>query len=1063
MKRNSTKNRLLMVFLLVATASNLILAQKQNISGKITDPTGQALPGVSIMVKGSNMGTTSNAEGTFKLNNVDQSNTLVISAIGFGTIERLLGSQTELNISLTEDTKILSEVVVTALGIQKEKRNLAFATQGVKGNDLVKAREPNPISGLIGKVAGLSVGASAEILRAPQVLLRGGRPLYVVDGLPINSDTWNINPDDIEMIDVLKGPSGTALYGFRAQNGVIMIQTKKGSKDSRGFSVEFNTTAMVDKGFIALPQVQDLYGPGDHGIYEFVDGKGGGKNDGDYDVWGPKFDGKLLPQYDSPIDPTTGKRTATPWLARGANNLQRFLETGVLSNNNLAVASHTDRADLRFSLSHNYQKGIVPNTKLNITNFNTSLGYSFTEKLRFESSINFNRQYTPNIPDVNYGPNSLIYNMIIWGGADWNIDDMKNYWQPGKEGVQQIYAEYQRYNNPWFTVKEWLRGHYKNDVFGHSSLKYSFSKNLSAQLRTQITTYDLLRTEKMPYSATSYGREEARGDYREDKRNLFENNTDALITFGPKFGDINLNVSVGASLRNFKYGSSYASTDYLNVPGVYNFANSRNPVRIFNYDALMRVLSGYYTADVAFSKYANLSLTGRWDKTSTLPEGNNVGFYPSAGLSSVLSDYTKLPSAISFLKLRASYALVKEAFTSATIGAAGFPIGYGDNYQTSYDGPSYGTTVAYNISRPYNNEAAAYFSGALVDPNIQPSARTNYEAGLEMKFIKNRIGLDITYFKYLDGPRIFGLTLPESTGYGSLTTNGIKTERKGFEIAIQGNPIQSRSGLNWDVLFNWSNYQEYLREVHGNQTVLNQFYKVGDRLDRYFGRAFVRTPDGKIINDASGRPIYNPVAQFLGNTNPDWAFGLYNKFTYKAFTFGFQFDGRIGGVIENYIQKQTFRGGRNIQTVQGAMGIAREQDTKGIKTWVGNGVSISEGTIKYDVDGNVTNYNELKFAPNTTATFLQDYISRYYNSNEGNMVSRSFVKLRELQIGYSIPAYMLGKVAKSATVSIVGRNLLYFAKPKDVDVEQFVGYDTRTSSLQSPTMRRYGVNLNFVF
>ncbi|NBB19295.1 SusC/RagA family TonB-linked outer membrane protein [Runella sp. CRIBMP] len=1065
--QNLGKSFWVSLFILTLSVASSLLAQEITVQGRITDAENNApLPGVSVVVKGTNRGTNTDGEGRYRLS-VAPNSTLVFSFVGYNAQEISVGNRSTLDLKMAQDLKQLQEVVVTALGIQKDKKTLAFATQSVKGSDLIKAREPNPINSLIGKVAGLNVGASAELLRAPQVSLRGGRPLYVVDGIPINSDTWNISPDDIESMDVLKGPSGTALYGFRAQNGVIMITTKKGSKDKRGFAVDVNSSTMFDNGFISMPRVQDQYGPGDHGKYAFVDGRGGGVNDGDYDIWGPPLDGRLLTQYDSPIDPATGKRIPTPWLPRGANNLQRFVRTGILSNNNVSVSASNDKADLRVSLSHQYQRGIIPNTQLNITNLNTSFGYSFSKKLRFESTINYSRQYTPNIPDVDYGPNSLIYNSIIWGGADWNVDDMKQLWQPGKEGVQQIYAEYQRYNNPWFVVKEWLRGHYKNDIYAYALGKYQITDYLNAQIRTQVTTYDILRTEKMPYSATSYGREEARGDYREDRRSLWENNTDALVNFDKEVAkNITVRASVGASMRLFRYNSNFASTDYLNVPGVYSFSNSRNPVQAYNFAAYMKVLSGYYSADVSLSKYANLSVTGRWDKTSTLPSGRNVGFYPSVGLTTVISDYVKLPDAITFLKLRASFARVKEAFTQATIGVPpNTPVPYGANYTSSYDGPSYGTTVAYSISRPYNNEAAAYYSTRLVDPNIQPSTRTNYEGGLEMKFMNNRLGLDVTYFNYLDGPQIFGLTLPESTGYGALTTNGIKTQRKGLEIAVSGNVLKSSTGLNWDILANWSTWQETLKEIYGSQTRLNQFYKIGDRMDAYYGRAFVRTQDGQIVNDASGRPIYNPVNQFLGYTNPDWTFGFQNKFSYKNFNFSFQFDGRVGGVIENYIQKQTFRGGRHQATVEGAMGIARLADTQGQKTWVGEGVVLTGGTIKYDPDGLVTNYGELNFTPmsSANATFLQDWISRYYNSNEGNMINRTFVKLRELQVGYSLPAGLLGKNIKQATISLVGRNLLYFAHSKDLDVEQFVNYTDRGSSLQTPTMRRYGININFTF
>lgn len=1068
------------------TCATTASAQERLIQGTVTGADdNQPLPGVAVRIKGTTRGLSTDAQGQYRIASTSPDDVLIFSYVGYATKEVPVGAQTTVNVSLPPDNAMLSEVVVTSLGITKARRDLTYATQGVKGADLLRAREPNPVNALVGRVAGLSVGASAELLRAPQVFLRGGRPLFVVDGVPILSDTYNVNPDDIESFEVVKGPSGSALYGSRATNGVILITTKKGTKDQRGFAVDFNSSQMLESGFIAIPKVQDEYGPGDHGKYAFVDGRGGGLNDGDYDVWGPRFEGQLIPQYDSPIDPATGQRIPTPWTARGKDNLRRFLQNGVLSTNSVSVASSTANTDLRFGLTHQYQRGLVPNTGLSSTTFSATLGQQFSKRVRFESNFNFSRQYSDNYPDVNYGPNSLIYNSVIWAGADWNVDDMKQLWQPGKEGLQQIYAEYQRYNNPWFVTKEWLRGHYNNQYNGYALMRFDLVENLQLQARTQVTGYNLLRTEKMPFSATSYGREEARGDYREDRRDLLENNTDLLLTYNRSFArDVSIRAVVGGAGRVFRYTGNWASTDYLNVPGVYNFANSRNPVRAANFNAQMQVISALYSLDVNLSKYANLAFTGRWDKNSTLPPGRNVFFYPSAGVSTVVSDYVQLPQAVSFLKLRASYANVKDAFTRSTIGTAfdalgtqsststtpsfSNPLGYGQTFSSPYDGPSYGTTVAYNISRPYNNEAAGYFANALVDPNLNPSSRTNFEAGAEVRFLKNRLAVDMAYFSYLDGPRLFNLTLPEPTGYTSLTTNGIKSTRRGFEIAVTGTALKSARGLNWDVTLNWSTYQERLKEIYGTQTRLNQFYEVGDRLDKYFGRAFLRSPDGQIVNDASGRPVYNPVNRFLGYTNPDWAFGFINRFSYRDFFLNVQFDGRVGGVIENYIQKQTFRGGRHIETVQGDMGVARLNDYKGIKSWVGPGVVLTSGTVQYDPDGNVLNYGELKFEPMsaTYQTFLQDWISRYYNSNEANMMSRSFAKLREVTLGYAVPASALqGRFGfiKGASFALVGRNLLYFAAKKDLDVEQFVDYNERGSSLQTPTTRRFGVNVNLIF
>ena len=552
------------VFAMITCSGLVTLAQSRTVSGTVVSANDNAtVPGVSIRLKGSSKGTTSSADGKFSIQ-VGDNAILQFSMIGFAAKEVSVGTQSTINVALITDEKQLQEVVVTALGIKKDVRKIGVAIQTVDGSSLVKSREPNAINALAGKVAGLTIGAQPELLRKPNISLRGNSTvLYVVDGVPINSDTWNISPDDIETYSVLKGASASALYGFRGKNGAILITTKRGSKDKRGFSVEVNSSTMMEKGFYAIPEVQDEYGPGDHGAYAFGDGKGGGLNDGDYDGgWGPRFNGQLIPQYDSPVDPITGVRQGTPWIARGKDNLKRFLETGVLSTNNISVSATGEKYNLRFSTSHIYQKGIVPNTKLNISNFNVTADYKFSNKLKFESNLQYNRQYTPNIPDVNYGPNSIIYNIVYWAGADWNVADMRNYWQAGKEGTQQIYAEYQRYNNPYFMSYEWLRGHYKNDVVGQASLRYQVADGLEVLGRTQVTTWDMVRTEKFPYSAGTYGRDERRGDYREDRRSLFENNTELLLTYDKDlFSGLNTKVTAGASMRTFQYRSIYGTTD----------------------------------------------------------------------------------------------------------------------------------------------------------------------------------------------------------------------------------------------------------------------------------------------------------------------------------------------------------------------------------------------------------------------------------------------------------------------------------------------------------------------
>ncbi len=1046
---------------------NILFAQKANIEGMVKSSTGEPLSGATVLVKGSTNGTLTDEKGHFTIK-AEPKDVLAGSFIGFVPSETVVGNQKVINLTLSEVKEQLSEVVITALGIEKQKSTIGFAVEDIKGSELVKAREPNPINALTGKIAGLTVGSSTEMLGAPTVLLRGFTPLYVVDGVPVQTDTWDLNPDDIETYTVLKGPAAAALYGSRGQYGAIQITTKRGSKDKRGFNAEFNSSTMFEAGFIALPHTQDLYGPGDHGVYAFGDGKGGngGLNDADYDIWGPALNGQLIPQYDSPV--VNGVRTATPWIARGKDNLKRFLQTGSLSTNSFSFGATNGKGDIRMSASHSYQKGMVPNTELNMTNFNLSGGYNITPKLRVDANLAYGRQYTPNTPDVTYGPNSVIYNITVWGGADWNIADMRNYWQPGKEGIQSNYEEYTRYHNPYFMSYEWLRGHYKNDLKGYASLSYKFNNYLNFQVRTAVTTYDLFRSEKMPFSAHPYGREQALGDYREDKRNLFENNTDALLSYDqyvlPK---LSVHATVGGNIRTYEFRSSFATTDYLNVPGWYNLSNSKNPVKSYNFFAPMQVISAYATADFTYDDFATISLTGRNDKNSTLPTANNSYFYPSVSGSLEMSKLVKIPAVKSW-KIRGSYANVGSALTARQIGTTDVTLGlgvlgYGTTYYSPYDGPTYQNSSSYSSSLIQGLASASYTSN-ISNPKLKPSSSSAWEAGTDVGMLDNKLRFDFTVFSSIDGPQIFNLPISGATGFASALVNGIKVQRKGFEFTIAGTPFKNKDGFSWDISANYSTYQQYLKEIYPGVEKLNRYLKVGDRMDKLYSSAFVRTQDGKIINDGSGRPIRNSVAQYMGNANYDFTAAINNTLSYKNFSLRFQFDGRFGGKIQDYVEKKTFQGGRNIATVQGAMGIARLNDTKGIKSYIGEGVQVSNSTaITYDSDGKVTNYSQLQFTPNTTATYLQDYLSRWSGTDEATIISRTFVKLREVVLTYTLPKqYLNGTFINQASISFVGRNLLYFAAKTDIDIEQYAGTNFG-SDLQTPTQRRIGFNLNFTF
>ena len=1080
-------------------------------SGKIiSSEDGSPMPGVNVLVKGTTNGTVTDADGNFQISGAGTNDVIVISFVGFATQEITVGERTTLKVTLAPDAKQLQEVVVTALGIEKDAAKLGYAQQKVQGADLVKAREPNPMNSLVGKVAGLTVGASSEMLGRPQLVLRGETSLLItVDGVPVVSDTWNISPDDIESYTVLKGPAAAALYGSRGQNGAIMIITKKGAKDKRGFSIDVNSSTMVDKGFLTIPKVQNEYGGGEYNTYRFGDddfGQKNGWNQNDYDVWGPRLNGQLISQYDSPIDPATGIRTPTPYIPRGKDNLQRYLRSGILSTNNVALSASGDKYDMRASVSHSYQQGIVPNTDLNINNFNISLGYNFTPQLRLESNLNYSRQYSDNIPDVNYGPNSMIYNIDVWSGADWDINSLKNYWQPGKVGVQQYNFEYVRYNNPWFQAYEWLRGHRKTDIYGYVSLKYKITDWLSAAMRTQLTSWDVLRTEKFPFSASAYNRDQKLGDYREDRRSLFENNTDLLLNINKNITpDFNISGLVGGNLRTYYYNSSYVTTDYLNVPNVYNFGNSKNPVKAYNYTAPMQVGSGYYSFDFSYKHYVTLSTTGRADKFSNLNDGYNFGFYPSVGVASVVSDYVKFPEVISFVKVRGSYANVRNTNTQSSIGPAwsaitagndgtplnsgkGNPLSYGDVYTSAYDGPNYGTSQdTYIITRPYNNQPAAYYTLTKSNSKSQTSANGTTEVGAAIKFLDNRIGLDVNYFDAITGPGIIRKQVSDASGFQRAFINGVKTEKKGWEVSMSGTPIKSSSGFTWNVLANWSTYIERYKEFYDGLTSVNGgsinadsriTYKIGDRVDGNYGYKFYRDGAGNIIHKSNGDIFRdNLVAQKLGNYNPDWVWSIVNTVSYKNFSLNFQFDGRVGGVGQDYVYKKLLQGGREISTVQGAYGVARLAEFNANPTndpnkapaavYTGVGVALDPSSPLPSIDpvtGQITNEGALTLVPNTTPYTLQDYIGTETKFDERYLISKTFVKLRQVTLTYNIPSAILSRYGvRAASISFVGRNLLYFSKRTDIDWDSFIGTYTSAQDLRSPTLRRYGVNINLTF
>ncbi len=1100
----SKKITLCMGVLLAITLLPLFSLAQKIITGHVLSKADQSpIPGVSVIIKGTRIGTSTSVDGSFSIK-AKEGDVLIVSGVGVTRTEQEVNGAA-LTISVAADARELNQVVVTATGIRKEARRLGYALQTIDASTLTQAREADPVNALKGQAAGLEINVNSEVGHPAGVIMRGenaaiDQPIFVVDGVPISSDTYNLNADDIENFTVLKGPNAAALYGFQGKNGAIVITTKKGAKAKGKVVVTFNTSDQVNAGFIALPKYQDLYGPGDNGKYAFGGGGssassyfgngaiGVGVNDYDYDVWGPQFRGQLLPQYDGAYSANqsytttfadgskyTGHVAPTSWTARGKDNLRKFIQAGELTANSISISSSTDKTDVRLSLGDTWQRGIVPNTQLNNGNFTANVTQRISDKFTASAYFNYSRQSTPNIPDVNYGPNSIIYNMIIWGGADWDVNspNIRNYWQPGKAGIQQNYEEYYRYNNPWFMSYEWLRGHYQNNEYGYLSLNYKLNENLDFQFRPSFTAYDMFNSEKLPYSAGVYGRPLRQGDYREDRRQLFDNNEDLQVRYHKNeiAGFLDVAALAGGTVRNFNFNSNFESTNYLNVPGVYAFSNSQGALTGSSFHSAMLVLSAYYSVDLGYKSYITANVTGRVDKSSTLPTNHNSYYYPSFNLATVVSEYIHLPEVISFFKIRGSYAESKSGGTNPTFSpnVSSTPAGsYGYTWSSPYNGPSYQFSPTYTLNPTYTGQNSARYTDQTISPNIYTSDRKALEFGADIRFLKNRIGLDVTRYHYRN-TGIVGQGTSNASGYSSYLTNGNIYTNDGWEAVINGKPIVNPHGLSWDVT---ANFFTFVRKWVNNSNPDN-YEKNGERVDLVYGNAFVRTPDGKMVIDKSSgdyvrySDLGSPSKKIFGHYDPDWQWGLINTLSYNGFSLRFQFDGIVGGVMNDYVRQKTLQGGRHIESATGALGAARPSDEANIPAYTGDGVNLSgPNGIQLDpISGNITNMKDLTQTTNTSKSLVQPFVYQASSISDLTTIKKTYVKLREVTISYKIPQSTFGKksIISNASVALVGRNLLYFfpSRYKDLDVDQYT--QDSGSGLQTPTTRSYGININFSF
>ncbi|WP_088162521.1 SusC/RagA family TonB-linked outer membrane protein [Sphingobacterium sp. G1-14] len=1005
-------------------------SQTRSFQGRLVDSLSQgAIHGATIRNSHLAKLVSSDHSGKFVID-AHIGDTLRIGYMGYLPKVFIVGNQPSSVISLIPNQQSLNEVVVTALGIKKEKQAIGYSVQEIKGKDMVKAREPNAISGLAGRVSGLTITPSTNLFGDPGITLRGrSNILIVVDGMPINTDSWNLSPDDIESYSVLKGANAAALYGNRGQNGAIVITTKRAKSQDKGFQVEFNSSTQLQTGYNAIPKIQTEYGPGSNYQYAFKDGRGGGINDNDYNIWGPRFEGQLIPQYNSPIDPKTGQLIPLPWEARGKDNLKKFLQNGLLSTNNIAISTKNDHGDLRLSASQMFQRGTTPNTKLGSTNINLTGGINAGSKLRFDASINYNKQYSPNYPNIAYGPNSPIYILTLWGAADYDIDDLRNYWQPGKENVQQYNREYTIYDNPWMTAYENLRTYNKDDIYGYVSANYKFNDKLSLNARTSASTWNRNRTIKIPISANLYNYNiggSRVGGYQETYDTFWENNTEVSLKYQNRIAeDIGFSGSVFGNLRTVSVKSLFARTDRgLTVSGVYDLSNSIMPTVSTNDRALRQVGSVYGFMDLDYKSMLFLNLTGRFDKSSTMPVKNNTYFYPSASLSAVISQMVTLPKVISALKIRGAYANVASDFV---------------NESAQYD--IYKLLPAYsNYGRWANSMTGVTYTDVLPNPDLVAERVKTAEIGLETRLFNNRLGFDFAFFRNLEGPRIIELATSVTSGVRARQTNGLTLLRKGIELSIDGTLIQQKD-FSWNVMVNASTNHAWLHDIDGHQTRSGNV-RVGERWDGYYVNDFQRDEKGMPIVGTNGLPAYNPYVSRIGYSDNKFTASISNSFRYRDFSFSFLVDGRFGGLIKNVQDAKQWGSGTHPESANEYR--LKDRENRDVKDYKGtvmtNGLKIVKGQLNTDQDGKIIS-DTREFAPNDISVLWQNWATNYYQSGPITAKGRTFVKLREIVFSYNVPANLLknSRFFRSASVSVVGRNLLYFTGKgtQNMDLDQF--------------------------
>ncbi len=1059
-------------------------AQVTTVRGIVTtEEDGEPVIGASVIVKGTALGTVTDVNGRFELSGLSPSATrLLISYISLMAKEVAIAPQ--VSVTLKSDTHLLDEVVVTALGISREKKALGYTAQEVKQDALVQGKDNNLLNSLSGKIAGVritntqgDVGSSRIVIRGETSIAGENQPLFIVDGIPVDNSQLNarssgrdfknaiadLNPEDIKTLTVLKGPNAAALYGARAAHGAIVITTKGGDKRQKGIGITLHSSTQVS--FVAtLPEFQNLFGQGAGGRFSYVDGKGAGVNDGVDESWGPRLDiGLLIPQFDSPLD-ADGNRVATPWVSH-PNNVRDYFRMGISTNNGISIARGDDKYQFRVGYNYEKQVSIVPDAGTNKTNISLNTDYHLAKWIVVGATANYIVYTAPSLPGSatpsgsNVRSNSPML-QFLWFGRQVDTNSLKAGY------TRNWNSSY--YDNPFWSASYNTQSQERHRLIGDLHAEFRLTDGLHVRFRTSTDWYNDRRKSKVKWGSAGAG--SPYGSYAEDAYTVKENNTEVLATYIKQLNkNWGIDALLGFNVRNKQYENNYQAAPRLAVADLYTLTNSRDPLTSSNDFYRLRQYGLYGSIQLDYRRWAFLNITGRNDWSSTLPVDNNSYFYPSVTASVLLSEaFGWRSKAVNYLKIRGGWS------------------------QVGADANPYQLATVFTSETAFNGNPLQSSSTIGMNSNLKPENTSSIEAGFEAAFWDNRLYLDFTYYKTDSRNQILKLATTAASGYTSQVRNAGHIRNRGYEIQLGAVPIQTSKGFRWNLDLNYGANSSKVVKLDDEGLITSyQLYSsgiqilasVGEAYGTLFGTSYVRDANGNVVVDANGLPKISTTNKTLGKFTPDWTGGISNTFSYRSLSLSFLIDASVGGSIFSNTNKTGKYTGVLANTLSG-----RDAEHGGLWYYtdaMGNNVRLSEspsysvssdGLYYAQVNGQSTRVYQDGImvegvtesgSKNEEVVSAEKYYHRIYSIAEANVYDASYVKLREVALSYRLPRLWTQKLhLQEASVTLTGRNLwtIYKSVP-NIDPESALttGNAQGVEAYSLPTTRSFGVNLSVKF